>query len=105
MAGGVGEDAGGAAGLAALLAGRLDTVDPGFVVEDMILALFAAEPLAAEQTALANGEPLMLTWKAVTALAAVTVPVTVGSLVALVPVSRASRMVTSGGDVSGAVLK
>jgi protein ImuB len=35
--------------LAGLFAGRLETVDPGFGVEDMILALFAAEPLAAEQ--------------------------------------------------------
>jgi len=35
--------------LAGLLAARLDTVDPGLGVEDMILALYAAEKLPAEQ--------------------------------------------------------
>ncbi|HEV8678229.1 MAG TPA: DNA polymerase Y family protein [Stellaceae bacterium] len=35
--------------LAGLLAAKLDTVDPGLGVEDMILALFTAEKLAAEQ--------------------------------------------------------
>jgi protein ImuB len=35
--------------LAGLLLARLDTVDPGLGVEDMILALFAAEPLPPEQ--------------------------------------------------------
>jgi protein ImuB len=35
--------------LAGLFAAKLDTVDPGLGVEDMILAVFAAEPLAAEQ--------------------------------------------------------
>src|SRR5205085_6585566 len=38
--------------LAALLTAKLETVDPGLGVEDMILALFAAEKLPAEQTAL-----------------------------------------------------
>ena len=38
--------------LAGLLAARLETVDPGLGVEDMILALYAAEPLAAEQIGL-----------------------------------------------------
>jgi len=37
--------------LAGLLAAKLETVDPGLGVEDMILALFAAEPLGAEQMA------------------------------------------------------
>ena len=35
--------------LGGLLAAKLETVDPGLGVEDMILALYAAEPLAAEQ--------------------------------------------------------
>jgi protein ImuB len=38
--------------LAGLLAAKLDTVDPGLGVEDMILALFAAEPLLPEQVSL-----------------------------------------------------
>jgi len=38
--------------LAGLLVAKLDTVDPGLGVEDMILALFAAEPLPAEQTSM-----------------------------------------------------
>src|SRR5437588_476918 len=37
--------------LAGLFASKLDTVDPGLGVEDMILAVFAVEPLAAEQIA------------------------------------------------------
>ena len=36
--------------LAGLFAAKLETVDPGLGVEDMILGLFAAEPLGAEQT-------------------------------------------------------
>jgi protein ImuB len=36
--------------LAGLFIARLETIDPGFGVEDMILALFAAEPLPPEQT-------------------------------------------------------
>jgi protein ImuB len=35
--------------LAKLLAGKLDTVDPGLGIEDAILAAFAVEPLAPEQ--------------------------------------------------------
>ena len=35
--------------LAGLLAARLETIDPGLGVEDMILAVFAVEPLPAEQ--------------------------------------------------------
>jgi protein ImuB len=35
--------------LAGLLAAKLDTVDPGLGIEDMILALYAAEPLPPEQ--------------------------------------------------------
>src|SRR5204862_5458084 len=35
--------------LAALFKERLDTIDPGLGVEDMILAAFAIEPLPAEQ--------------------------------------------------------
>ena len=38
--------------LAALFAEKLDTVDPGLGVEDMILAAFAVEPLGAEQLGL-----------------------------------------------------
>jgi len=38
--------------LASLLAARLETIDPGLGVEDMILAVFAVEPLAPEQMAL-----------------------------------------------------
>ena len=37
--------------LATLLAAKLDTVDPGLGVEDMILTLFATEPLPPEQLA------------------------------------------------------
>ncbi len=40
--------------LAGLLIGKLDTVDPGLGVEDMILSLFAAEKLPAEQIGLTN---------------------------------------------------
>src|SRR6266436_5389787 len=40
--------------LAALFEERLDTVDPGLGVEDMILAAFAVEPLSAEQIGLAG---------------------------------------------------
>src|SRR5438876_1801798 len=43
--------------LAGLLATRLETIDPGPGVEDMILAVFATEPLPAEQMALASGPP------------------------------------------------
>src|SRR5207244_7554997 len=38
--------------LAGLFVARLETVDPGLGVEDMILALFAVEKLSAEQTGL-----------------------------------------------------
>ena len=38
--------------LAALFIAKLDTIDPGLGVEDMILALFAAEPLLPEQIAI-----------------------------------------------------
>ncbi len=41
--------------LAALFAQRLDTVDPGLGVEDMILAAFMVEPLPAEQIGLDCG--------------------------------------------------
>jgi protein ImuB len=41
--------------LAALLLAKLETVDPGLGVEDMIFAVFVAEKLAAEQTAFAGG--------------------------------------------------
>jgi protein ImuB len=41
--------------LAGLLTARLDTVDPGFGVEDMILAVFAAQQLPAEQVGLTTG--------------------------------------------------
>jgi len=41
--------------IAGLLAARLETIDPGLGVEDMILAVFATEPLAPEQMALAAG--------------------------------------------------
>jgi protein ImuB len=40
--------------LAALFKGRLDTVDPGLGVEDMILAAFTVEPLPPEQIAFAG---------------------------------------------------
>jgi protein ImuB len=40
--------------LAALFKGRLDTVDPGLGVEDMILAAFAVEPLGPEQIGFAG---------------------------------------------------
>jgi len=38
--------------LASLFAARLETIDPGLGVEDMILAVFAVEPLTPEQMAL-----------------------------------------------------
>jgi protein ImuB len=41
--------------LAGLFAARLDTVDPGLGVEDMILAVFVVEKLPAEQIGLSNG--------------------------------------------------
>jgi protein ImuB len=41
--------------LTGLLAAKLETVDPGLGVEDMILALFAAEPLPPEQAGFRNG--------------------------------------------------
>ncbi len=49
--------------LAGLLAAKLETVDPGLGVEDMILALLAAEPLAPRQIAIKplsalHGNPL-----------------------------------------------
>ena len=40
--------------LAALFAARLETIDPGLGVEDMILAAYRVEPLAIEQTGLAG---------------------------------------------------
>jgi protein ImuB len=40
--------------LAKLFAAKLDTVDPGLGVEDMILAVFAADPLPPEQRPLPN---------------------------------------------------
>jgi protein ImuB len=43
------------------LAARLDTVDPGLGVEDMILALYAAEPLEPEQVGLPSLSPLLKT--------------------------------------------
>src|SRR5439155_13916283 len=43
--------------LAGLLAARLETIDPGLGVEDMILSVFATEKLAPEQIALASGLP------------------------------------------------
>jgi protein ImuB len=45
--------------LAGLLTGRLETVDPGLGVEDMILALFATEPLPAEQTRMHPPSPFL----------------------------------------------
>src|SRR6266702_7387380 len=44
--------------LASLFAAKLDTIDPGLGVEDMILAVFATEPLAPEQMALNPLPPL-----------------------------------------------
>ena len=44
--------------LAGLLAAKLETVDPGLGVEDMILALLAAEPLPPEQIAIKPLPPL-----------------------------------------------
>jgi protein ImuB len=41
--------------LAKLLTGKLDTVDPGLGVEDVILAAFAVEKLAPEQLGMAGG--------------------------------------------------
>lgn len=46
--------------LAGLLLARLDTIDPGLGVEDMILAAFAVEPLGAEQCGFA-GDPAAAT--------------------------------------------
>jgi protein ImuB len=43
--------------LAKLFAEKLDTIDPGLGVEDMILAVFAVEKLEPEQTELAGGNP------------------------------------------------
>src|SRR5207248_10653859 len=43
--------------LAKLFAAKLDTVDPGLGVEDMILAVFAADPLPPEQRPLPNPPP------------------------------------------------
>jgi len=43
--------------LAKLFAAKLDTVDPGLGIEDMILAVFAADPLLAEQCPLPNPPP------------------------------------------------
>ncbi len=43
--------------LAALFKERLDTVDPGLGVEDMILAAFAVEPLGPEQIGLPHHRP------------------------------------------------
>src|SRR5205807_10362220 len=40
--------------LAKLFAAKLDTIDPGLGVEDMILVVFAAEPLQPEQSPLPN---------------------------------------------------
>jgi protein ImuB len=49
--------------LAGLLAARLETIDPGLGVEDMILAVFAVEKLAPEQMALPpHPNPLPLQW-------------------------------------------
>jgi protein ImuB len=47
--------------LAKLLAAKLDTIDPGLGVEDMILAVFAAEKLEPEQSPLPNPPPQALT--------------------------------------------
>ena len=44
--------------LAALFAARLETIDPGLGVEDMILGVFAAEPLGAEQSQMSPAPPL-----------------------------------------------
>jgi len=43
--------------LAALFKERLDTVDPGLGIEDVILAVFAVEPLPAEQIGLVGHTP------------------------------------------------
>src|SRR5205823_39923 len=43
--------------LAGLLAAKLDTIDPGLGVEDMILAVFAVEKLEPEQNLLPNPPP------------------------------------------------
>ncbi|HUC12083.1 MAG TPA: DNA polymerase Y family protein [Stellaceae bacterium] len=43
--------------LAALLKERLDTIDPGLGVEDMILAVFAIDPLRPEQLGFAGASP------------------------------------------------
>jgi protein ImuB len=43
--------------LAALFTARLDTVDPGLGIEDMILSVFAVDPLPPEQDALLNPPP------------------------------------------------
>jgi protein ImuB len=43
--------------LAALFKERLDTIDPGLGIEDMILAAFMVEPLPAEQISLAGHAP------------------------------------------------
>ncbi|HEX5453559.1 MAG TPA: DNA polymerase Y family protein [Stellaceae bacterium] len=43
--------------LAGLFAARLETVDPGLGVEDMILALYAAEPLEPEQIGIGHLRP------------------------------------------------
>ncbi len=43
--------------LAALFKERLDTVDPGLGIEDVILAVFAVEPLSPEQIGLAGYAP------------------------------------------------
>ena len=43
--------------LAKLFAAKLDTIDPGLGVEDMILAVFAADKLEPEQTGLAGNSP------------------------------------------------
>jgi protein ImuB len=43
--------------LAALFRERLDTIDPGLGVEDMILTAFAAEPLAPEQIGFPHSNP------------------------------------------------
>jgi protein ImuB len=40
--------------LARLFAAKLDTIDPGLGIEDMILAVYAIEPLSAEQIAIAG---------------------------------------------------
>jgi protein ImuB len=40
--------------LAKLLTGKLDTIDPGLGIEDVILAAFAVEPLAPEQIDMTN---------------------------------------------------